>query len=1153
MMANEKENKIFAKKENDGEEGAEEKNEHVERCKAAFRLMALVCPKLSDMTFKKVSPDLVKLMVDFFKKSPPATLARSGIELIRSLFSWTHPLEDQLITRLFRILVDQVVTGRPKNRKVSLDIIYETLENRPELVVSILLPCIQSTILPIVRQCKQDNTLTTLHALYLLQNLSGFLPNSSIKSIAENALRLPILGHGMVNVCLLKVFGSFFETLRERNASGVTKKGVVGDLTEDLGLAAALVNALFDLKLNFSDGDVLIAFGNAIMEGFVTLAKLEPPLAAKKLPQLVKDLLPTFQGENNAANVNTGNVLGNILNACVTKEMIVETVEGGVDAKEKHFLLLINYLRSGLKYTYQVSWEPILGVIQAFFKATAANIPAEKGEVIKNALVKPVADLIRDIAYLREGRWENIAEQTLASSLSTIGIKNFLEILILKFPSIDYPSNEKPSVDNLWILPFLKRHLSHSELSFFLTKFLPISQELEANAKKATAKGDHLEAQILQTIYLQIWELFPAFSTYPTDIPITFKKIAKLLCTALLEKPNLRAVVSTGILFMINKNKALLSQPEKSVGSNPKDNINAIAVFSKNFLPGLFNVLIDDIPPNERNHIYNTTEAFISISDKPLITATFNNVVGKLIKESTDQTKIAEKPKEASAGSTLLSRLADISVIFVQHIEMANVELLFKTVRPLLTARDTHLQKKTFKVLISICQHHRVLVNANFNECIKILEETEPKTSNNATKKFRSKLMKILFEEAKTLDVETLKRLLPEVILNTREVNATTREISHQIIDILGEKFNSTTPSQINHLIGIVAAGLTLDARFISATMSILSILLKKYAVSVSAEMKQDIITTTVLFFRSTQREVLHATLECWRKILSIYKDKELKEVLSGFFEAVWGWDDITKTKLHNELKVVLEKLLRKMGYEELLKIAGNRWMNLLRNIRKSYKREKKKKSGKNEKGKEKKEKKKDKMEDSSSSSDDSSDSENDEMKAADPKGTWVVEGKTDDDIIDFLESSANQHVVSKDPNQQTKKKKVHDDFKFTDDGKFIVDDLMEEENKKKEKGPSLKEQMEARVNLPINRSRQRLKRIKAETYAPHSALRYKNKKAGGDLISKTAKYEPYSYTPLDPKQLNKRRLYGAHKKYQPLMLSSKGRIINKKKQRRSK
>jgi len=1152
-MQNEKENKMFGRKEVGEEEGKEEKNEHVERCKAAFRLMALVYPKLTDTTFKKVSPDLVKLLVDFFKKTPPATLARSGIELIRNLFLWTHPLEEQLIARLFRILVDQVITGRPKNRKVSLDIIYETLEGRPELVVSILLPCVQSTILPIIRQCKQDNTLTTLHALYFLQNLSGFLPNSSIKNIAENALRLPILGHGMVNVCLLKVFGSFFETLRERNSSGITRKGVVGDLTEDLGLSAALVNALFDLKLNFSDGDVLIAFGNAIMEGFVTLSKLEPSLAAKKLPQLLKDILPTFQGENNTANVNTGNILGRIFNACITKEMILETVEGSSDTKEKHFLLLINYLRSGLKYTYQVSWEPILGVIQAFFKATTANIPAEKGDAIRSALVKLVADLIRDIAYLREGRWENIAEQTLASSLSTIGIKNFLEILILKFPSIDYPSNEKPSVDNLWILPFLKRHLSHSQLSFFLTKFLPISQELEANAKKATAKGDHLEAQILHTIYYQIWELFPAFSTYPTDIPITFKKIAKLLCAALIEKPNLRAVVSTGILFLINKNKALLNQPEKSVGSNPKENINSIAVFSKNFLPGLFNVLIDDIPPNERNHIYNTTEAFISISDKPLIASTFNNVVGKLIKESTAEQTTSTK----EAGSTLLSRLADISVIFVPHIEMSNVELLFKTVRPMLTSKDTHLQKKTFKVLISICHHHRVLVTANFDECIKILEETEPKTTNNATKKFRSKLMKILFEEAKTLDVETLKKLLPEVILNTREVNSTTREISHQIISVLGEKFNSSTPSQISFLIGIIAAGLTLDARFISATMSILAILLKKYSVSVSAELKQDIITTTVMFFRSTQREVLHATMELWRKIISIYSDKELKGVLSGFFEAVWEWDDITKTKLHTELKVVLEKLLKKVGYEELLKIAGNRWLNLLRNIRKAYKREKKKKSGgRNEKERkdknDKKEKKKDKMEDSSSSSSDSgSDSENDEMKASNPKGTWVVEGKTDDDIIDFLESSANQHVVSKNPNQQTKKKKVHDDFKFADDGKFIVEDLMEEENKKKEKAPSLKEQMESRVKIPVNRSRQRLKKIKSETYAPHSGLRYKNKKAGGDLISKANKYQPYSYTPLDPKQLNKRRLYGAHKKYQPLLLSSKGRIINKKKTRR--
>jgi len=45
------------------------------------------------------------------------------------------------------------------------------------------------------------------------------------------------------------------------------------------------------------------------------------------------------------------------------------------------------------------------------------------------------------------------------------------------------------------------------------------------------------------------------------------------------------------------------------------------------------------------------------------------------------------------------------------------------------------------------------------------------------------------------------------------------------------------------------------------------------------------------------------------------------------------------------------------------------------------------------------------------------------ERKPKDTDGTWVLEGKTDDQIIDFLESSASKHVVSSDPSKVRKKK----------------------------------------------------------------------------------------------------------------------------------
>jgi len=68
-----------------------------------------------------------------------------------------------------------------------------------------------------------------------------------------------------------------------------------------------------------------------------------------------------------------------------------------------------------------------------------------------------------------------------------------------------------------------------------------------------------------------------------------------------------------------------------------------------------------------------------------------------------------------------------------------------------------------------------------------------------------------------------------------------------------------------------------------------------------------------------------------------------------------------------------------------------------------------------------------------------------------------------------------------------------------------------------------------------------------------HKRIRFKAKKAGGDVKRKQDKYEPYSYMPLDPKQLNKRRRIHAHKKYSNLLTtpSNKGRAIGKRKHKK--
>jgi len=513
------------------------------------------------------------------------------------------------------------------------------------------------------------------------------------------------------------------------------------------------------------------------------------------------------------------------------------------------------------------------------------------------------------------------------------------------------------------------------------------------------------------------------------------------------------------------------------------------------------------------------------------------------------------------APSTV-SRLTDITAIFIPHLEMKNLEVLFRTIRPQITSEDIHLQKKTYKVLVSICNYHRMLVGSNFEELLKILDETEPRLNNNATKKLRLRLMLIMFQERKTLDIDTLKKLLPEIILNCKESNVGSREASFEVIKFLGEQSVQLGQDNLKILCNILSAGLALDTRFIAATWCTLGYLVKLFHKTLDTDFKRELIQTSFLFLQSPHREVIHSAIDFVQTALGVLSSDTITLCVPDLMKMLATWDQATQSKFHNNLKAVFEKLLRKLPYEDLSIHVP--WISLLQSIRKTMTRTQKKKKG--EKGKKDNKAKEDKktkkhdaeVEDKYSGSLSESDNEI-EMQDTKPKatdGTWIVEGKTDGEIIDFLESSASKYVVSSDPAKLNRKRKTVTSFDKSDDGRFIVEDLIEEENKRRPRNTDkTKEEEEAELAGDAPKPFIKPKTVrpkKPKTTSAHSAVRYKAKKAGGDLMKKGAKYEPYSYVPLNPKQLNKRRRFQSHKTYDNIFsVSKKGRSIQKRKHSR--
>jgi len=152
-----------------------------------------------------------------------------------------------------------------------------------------------------------------------------------------------------------------------------------------------------------------------------------------------------------------------------------------------------------------------------------------------------------------------------------------------------------------------------------------------------------------------------------------------------------------------------------------------------------------------------------------------------------------------------------------------------------------------------------------------------------------------------------------------------------------------------------------------------------------------------------------------------------------------------------------------------------------------------------------------------------------------DSSGTWIIEGKTDDDILDFLGTTANKHISLTNPNKTKKKRSFDESFEVDEEGRMIIEEEEEKDDNEGLDSEDSNEQIEnPKKKMRIDKSKVKKKEVEGK----HSGVRYKSSKTGGDV--KSGKFEPYAYIPLDPKQLNKRRRNTAYKKYTPYVKKHK-------------
>jgi len=570
-----------------------------------------------------------------------------------------------------------------------------------------------------------------------------------------------------------------------------------------------------------------------------------------------------------------------------------------------------------------------------------------------------------------------------------------------------------------------------------------------------------------------------------------------------------------------------------------KHNIQSIAAFGKNFLPILFNCITaieitgaDN--PIVRKDIFELIQSFLSIATADLLNSFFKSLLTKLAEASREQAvldqsiasshsskkssssqqmtedqmeeeqelKKQQKLQRAKIAKSLVD-YTELATLFVAYLDETNLNHVFNAVKTQLFHESPNVQKKSYKLIYAICVHHaKSFLKRNLDE-FKDVVLRDMHAAKGAAKKGRLQCILALVENSKPkLVVSILDEILPQVILCLKETNTKAREEAFSTIEKIGDYLVSnkccTLDDFLQHKVVAGLAGKT--PHMISATIVSMARLIFDFRGQIAPETVVQVTRMVSLLFQSSNREIIKSCLGFIRVAVQVLphsyfwnstddddetdqhmEDQSKEDLYKVIVKGMLLWSDDRKSRFRLKSRVIFERLIRKVGYENVAQLMPENRRKIVSNIRKLRARKEKELALKRQQRDQPHSRADKKSQPSNDVSDDDLDDidSDDELnfkyrkdKSAKTNKSFIVEkpqpslsrkrsrdameDDLDDDddeydgddnsILDLLDSSSKS-IVSKDPRniekqrekQKERSRKLEKEFNMTADGKIVI------------------------------------------------------------------------------------------------------------------
>ncbi|KAF1991412.1 NUC173-domain-containing protein [Aulographum hederae CBS 113979] len=905
-----------------------------------------------------------------------APLIRATIGCLESLLvvqdanAWKLAQDEVSPRRAVQGLLQLAVDHRPKVRKAALKTILNVLNSpppSPRLDHPAADMCASTAISFCVRTWKTKPEPVTkanrtrdmtdiepelIHAMQLIKTIAsanGGWPSNHISALCRELLQVVKSKREWLVMNAFEVFEVIFEGMTDEMSSAKLPY---------------LLETIEEVRPAKTDTQLLPPWLAVLSRAYDVSAQLDADEAFRKLPEAFQMVSQFLSSPSQNIRVSAAECLKSFLVNCVPFKVTMEPELS--DDSHDILMTLANLLKGLLSVQYREAWAEVFHVL-----GTAFDVFRQHSSPLLNDVVQVVGEMRGTDAF--SGKKQ--ADTVLSRAIQAMGPDVLLGILPLNLIRVipEHPGR-------VWLLPILRDSVGNTSLSQFRKEFVPLS---EAMFQKVINHGEQektLEIKLYETVISQIWSIFPGYCDLPLDLTTAVdQSLCELLVTLLYDQPELRAFICRGLRNLVETNQVVAESEAEAdeiilhrvTPDQAKANLAYLGKFASNMLAALFNVYTQTLP-RHRGLILQCISAYLVVTTDQDRMDTFDRVSKALettLAEEKAQNKNDKKAENASdnmkmppMSQTLMDLVITISIFLPRDC----YSQLFQMASLVVTNDHSHaLQKKAYRLIPRLSeseQGRQALKERNVDLQQLLLNSADKATA--PARHNRLTAMATVVELLPSEDLSFIPSVLPEVTMCTKDNNAKARAQAFDLLITMGEKMKAggavisskiphmgadapNTDASLEEYFTMVSAGLAgTSPHSISASINAMTRIFYHFATEFSEEIVKDTVQTLDIFLTSKSHEIVRTAIGFVKvSVTSLPKEfmiPRLKSLIPNLM--VWSHEHSGGFKL--KIKHLMERMIRRFGYDVVEKNTPDQDKRLLKNIHKTKLKKKKSKTG---------------------------------------------------------------------------------------------------------------------------------------------------------------------------------------------------------------